>query len=196
MAETNRRVKRVDTQTLLFESGEPVDFDLLIISPTYRALPIWKPLPSDAQGFLRTVPETRQVQGWDDIYAIGDGADYPVKQGFLALLQADAAAEHLAARLLGTEPAFSFEPASLWVMEEFGQALVAHVPLDTSEETDAPADSTEADIKLIPPGLLQRMACPAMSTSALGSARGRWSTRGRPWDRVPRSGAAFIFRAV
>ena len=34
---------------------------------------------------------------------MGDAGDLPVKQAFLAFLQADAAAEHLSARVLGME---------------------------------------------------------------------------------------------
>lgn len=38
------------------------------------------------------------VHGLDDVYAIGDATSFPIKQGGLACLQADAAATHIAAR--------------------------------------------------------------------------------------------------
>jgi sulfide:quinone oxidoreductase len=38
------------------------------------------------------------VAGLDDCYAAGDGTDFPIKQGGLAAQQADAVAEHVAAR--------------------------------------------------------------------------------------------------
>ncbi len=44
-------------------------------------------------------------------------------------LQADAAAEHLAAEILGTAPECSFEPTSMCVMEQFDKATFAQVPL-------------------------------------------------------------------
>ena len=55
-------------------------------------------LPSDQGGFIPIDPHAR-VRGIENVYAAGDGANFPIKQGGLATQQADAAAEHLAARL-------------------------------------------------------------------------------------------------
>lgn len=55
-------------------------------------------LPSDGHGFI-PVDAHGRVEGLDDVYAAGDGTDFPVKQGGLATQMADAVAEHLAARL-------------------------------------------------------------------------------------------------
>jgi sulfide:quinone oxidoreductase len=52
-------------------------------------------LPSDAGGFI-PVDERSRVKGVEDVYAAGDGTNFPIKQGGLATQQADAAAEHLA----------------------------------------------------------------------------------------------------
>ena len=54
-------------------------------------------LPCDPHGFV-PVDEYGRVEGVADVYAAGDGTDFPVKQGGLATQQADAAAEHIAAR--------------------------------------------------------------------------------------------------
>jgi sulfide:quinone oxidoreductase len=54
-------------------------------------------LPHDAGGFL-AIDEHARVRGIDDVFAAGDGSDFPVKQGGLGTQQADAAAEQLAAR--------------------------------------------------------------------------------------------------
>ncbi|HMB90050.1 MAG TPA: FAD-dependent oxidoreductase [Rhodothermales bacterium] len=152
-AQVDQVVKRLDGKELVIESDERIASDLLIVSPTYQAAVTWEALPTDADGFLRTELKTRQVIGHDAIYAVGDGSDYPVKQAFLALLQADAAVEHLAAWLLGTQPDFVFEPSSLWMMEQFGQALFAQVPLGSDEEAEQ-----ESHIESVPPGLHQRVA--------------------------------------
>ena len=64
-----------------------------------------------------------------DIYAVGDSGDFPVKQAFLAFLQADAAAADIGARILGREPAHRFDPISMCVMEQFDKATFAQVPL-------------------------------------------------------------------
>jgi sulfide:quinone oxidoreductase len=55
-------------------------------------------LPADPHGFIATDPHGR-VERIDDVYAAGDGTSFPVKQGGLAAQQADAVAEHIAARL-------------------------------------------------------------------------------------------------
>jgi sulfide:quinone oxidoreductase len=53
-------------------------------------------LPANEHGFL-PVDEHGRVHGVVDVYAAGDGTDFPVKQGGIATQQADAVAEHLAA---------------------------------------------------------------------------------------------------
>lgn len=54
-------------------------------------------LPIDERGFV-PIDEHARVVGLDDVYAAGDGTDFPIKQGGLATQQADAAARHIAAR--------------------------------------------------------------------------------------------------
>jgi sulfide:quinone oxidoreductase len=66
-------------------------------------------LTADEQGFL-PIDEHCRVRGMDGVYAAGDGTNFPIKQGGIATQQADAAAEHIAARAgTGLEPG-SFEP--------------------------------------------------------------------------------------
>jgi sulfide:quinone oxidoreductase len=73
---------------------------------------------------------SRRVIGTDRIYAPGDAGDFPVKQAFLAFLQADSVAEHIVAEVTGKEPAYVFDPVSMCVMEELDKATFAQVPLD------------------------------------------------------------------
>ncbi|WP_259311043.1 NAD(P)/FAD-dependent oxidoreductase [Capillimicrobium parvum] len=58
-----------------------------------RAMP---GVPADDHGFVPT-DEHGRVIGCAGVYAVGDGANFPVKQGGLAAQQADAAARHIAA---------------------------------------------------------------------------------------------------
>jgi sulfide:quinone oxidoreductase len=53
-------------------------------------------VPADEHGFV-AVDDHGQVIGVPDVYAVGDGADFPVKQGGLATQEADAAARDIAA---------------------------------------------------------------------------------------------------
>ncbi len=55
-------------------------------------------VPADEHGFI-PIDESARVGGLDDVYAAGDGTNFPLKQGGIATQQADAAAERIAARL-------------------------------------------------------------------------------------------------
>ena len=55
-------------------------------------------LPADEDGFI-PVDDHGRVKGVEDIYAAGDGTNFPIKQGGLGTQQADAVAEHIAHRV-------------------------------------------------------------------------------------------------
>lgn len=89
--------------------GEPLPRAGPVVSlPTIEG-PSVTGLPSDPRGFL-PIDDHCRVIGADDVYAAGDGTTFPVKQGGLATQQADAAAEHIAARLGATGAAAPFTP--------------------------------------------------------------------------------------
>jgi sulfide:quinone oxidoreductase len=135
-------VGKVEKDAVHYENGESLPYDLLVAFPPYIAEVGYPTLPSDDRGFITTDLSTRQVVEHPDVYAVGDAGDFPVKQAFLAFLQADAAAEHLSATVLGTEPEFVFEPVSMCVMEQFDKATFAQVPLRLS---GAPVRPIEVD---------------------------------------------------
>ncbi len=66
-------------------------------------------LPADEHGFVPIDGRCR-VRGVPDVYAAGDGTDFPVKQGGLASQQADVAAEQIAAELGAEIEPHEFEP--------------------------------------------------------------------------------------
>jgi sulfide:quinone oxidoreductase len=66
-------------------------------------------LPSDDAGFV-PVDEHSRVKGVEDVYAAGDGTNFPIKQGGLATQQADAAAEHIAHALGAAASPEPFRP--------------------------------------------------------------------------------------
>lgn len=133
-------VDRVEQREVVYTNGQRLPFDLLVSFPPYVAATPFPGLPQDERGFLQTELTTRQLARHPDIYAVGDAGDFPVKQAFLALLQADAAAEHLSARILGTQPAALFEPTSLCVMEQLDQATFAQVPLRLTGDPTRPME--------------------------------------------------------
>ena len=130
----------VDSNEVAYRNGERLPYDLLVSFPPYAASTRFDSLPLDARGFIATDLESRQVAGYPEVYAVGDASDFPVKQAFLAFLQADAAAEHVSAQILGTQPQVHFDPVSMCVMEEFDKATFAQVPLQLTGRSDRPVE--------------------------------------------------------
>lgn len=137
---TGWRVDRVEADAVHFEGGERREFDLLVSFPPYVAAVRYPGLEADERGFLATDPGSRRVVGDDRIYAPGDAGDFPVKQAFLAFLQADAVAEDIAARVEQRQPAFAFEPVSICVLEELDKATFAEVPLRITGDPARPVE--------------------------------------------------------
>jgi len=134
-------VTEVTAQQVRFENGTVIDYDELISFPPYIAAVQYEGLPSDDRGFLTTDPDTRAVEGVADVYAPGDAGDFPVKQAFLAFLQADATAEAIVAEVRGKEhPRVTFDPVSMCVMEQFDKATFAQVPLRVTGVPDRPVE--------------------------------------------------------
>ena len=122
-------VERVEPGRVMYAGGKSLPFDLLVAFPPHVAANRFLTLPTDDRGFIKVDPDSRRVQGYERIFAVGDAADFPVKQAFLALLQADAAAEHLAADILQVDPEIDFHPMNIYVMEQLDKATFTQVPL-------------------------------------------------------------------
>jgi NADH dehydrogenase FAD-containing subunit len=121
-----------------YADGTAREFDELIAFPPYVAAVRYDGLPADDRGFLATEPDTRQVQGHPEIYAPGDAGDFPIKQAFLAFLQADTVAEHIAADVTGRAFAQPFDPVSMCIMEMFDKATFAQVPVEVTGDPAHP----------------------------------------------------------
>jgi sulfide:quinone oxidoreductase len=123
-----------------FAGGLTRHFDELISFPPYVAACNYESLPSDDRGFLQVELETRQVHEHPGIYAPGDAGDFPVKQAFLAMLQADAVADHIAAQIGAREFKTPFDPVSMCVMEMLDKATFAQVPLRLTGDPKRPVE--------------------------------------------------------
>ncbi len=121
-----------------YADGSTREFDELIAFPPYVSAVSYEALPSDDRGFIQTEMETRQVAGHPDIYAPGDAGDFPVKQAFLAFLQADTVAEHIAAGTGAHDFERPFDPVSMCIMEMFDKATFAQVPLELTGDPARP----------------------------------------------------------
>jgi hypothetical protein len=133
-------VSRVEADAVTYANGEQLEYDLLVAFPPYVASTPFAGLEADERGFLATEAASRRAAGHPEIFAVGDAGDFPVKQAFLAFLQADAAAAHIAAELTGGEPRHSFDPISMCVMEQFDKATFAQVPLRVTGDPAHPIE--------------------------------------------------------
>jgi sulfide:quinone oxidoreductase len=141
----NSIVQEVGAKSVRFQNGVELPYDLLISFPPYAAACSFPSLPIDDRGFVKVDHSSRRVAGTDRVYAVGDAADFPIKQAFLALLQADAAADHIAAAVLGRKPEVDFVPTSMCVMEQFDKAVFAQVPLRYTGDEQRPVEVDVAD---------------------------------------------------
>lgn len=121
-----------------YADGSSRSFDHVIAFPPYVSAVRYPGLPSDERGFVQTELETRLVTGHDDIYAPGDAGDFPIKQAFLAFLQADAVADHIAAEVSGRSFRQPFDSVSMCIMEMFDKATFAQVPVELTGDPDRP----------------------------------------------------------
>ena len=96
------RVHRLDRRTR--SAADYVVTLPLLRGPELAGVPTTPP-----DGFI-AVDEHGQVRGLADVYAAGDGVDFPVKQGGLAAQQADAVAEHIAAAYGASVEPMPFRP--------------------------------------------------------------------------------------
>jgi len=133
-------VDRVEADAVSYANGEQLDYDLLVAFPPYIASTPFEGLPADERGFLHTELESRRLPAHPEIFAVGDAGDFPIKQAFLAFLQADAAAAHLSAEILGEQPQLDFDPVSMCVMEQFDKATFAQVPLRLTGDPEHPIE--------------------------------------------------------
>jgi sulfide:quinone oxidoreductase len=138
-------VTEITAGDVRYQNGERFPYDLLVSFPPYIAKERYGALPSDDRGFVHVDPDSRRVRGHANIFAVGDAADFPIKQAFLALLQADAAASHLEAEIKRKKPEVDFEPMSLCVMEELNRATFASVPLTYTGDPMKPIAVDEED---------------------------------------------------
>jgi sulfide:quinone oxidoreductase len=128
----------VTAEEVRYADGASRGFDHLIAFPPYVSAVDYPGLDSDDRGFVRTDLGSRLAAGRDDVYVPGDAGDFPIKQAFLAFLQADAVANHIDAGLRGAEFDRPFDSVSMCIMEMFDTATFAQVPVEQTGDPDRP----------------------------------------------------------
>jgi sulfide:quinone oxidoreductase len=131
-------VVEVLPEQVRYADGHTRGYDHLIAFPPYVSAVRYAGLPSDERGFIETDLDTRLVAGRDNVYAPGDAGDFPIKQAFLAFLQADAVADHIAADVTGAPFRNPFDSVSMCIMEMFDKATFAQVPVELTGDPAQP----------------------------------------------------------
>jgi sulfide:quinone oxidoreductase len=143
-AHTQRFIERIEPQTAYYRNDEAISFDWMISFPPYIASSRFDGLPTDERGFISADLDTRRVRGLENVYVVGDGGDFPVKQAFLALGMAGTVAHNLASEITGEANRRKFNPLSMCIMEQLDSGLYAQVPLaltgDPTHPVEVPAD--------------------------------------------------------
>ncbi|MFG3341276.1 NAD(P)/FAD-dependent oxidoreductase [Glycomyces sp. NPDC048151] len=98
-AATGTAVNAVHPDHVVYADGSTRPFDLLVTFPPHVAAVAYPGLSASDRGFLKTDPATSRVMGTENVFAPGDAGDFPVKLAYLALRQADAAADEIAWRI-------------------------------------------------------------------------------------------------
>jgi sulfide:quinone oxidoreductase len=109
---------------LALERSEPAD---LAVALPRLAGPAVDGLPCDAEGFV-AVDEVGRVHLVDDVYAVGDMADHPIKQGGLATQQADVAAAAVARWAGSPVPVGTYTPVLRALLLTGGEPLCLRNP--------------------------------------------------------------------
>jgi sulfide:quinone oxidoreductase len=135
---TEEIVTEVRAGEVAYADGSARGYDHLIAFPPYVSAVRYPVLPSDERGFVATELATRLVSGRTDVYAPGDAGDFPIKQAFLAFLQADAVAGHIAADVTGEPFRQPFDPVSMCIMEMLDKATFAQVPVELTGDPAHP----------------------------------------------------------
>jgi NADH dehydrogenase FAD-containing subunit len=141
----------VEADEASFAGGRTEGFDLLVTMPPLAAAVRYEGLPADERGFLRVQAGARQVLGHPEVYVPGDAGDFPLKDGFLALLEADAVADHLAAVITTSDFKRPFDPVSVNVIDMLDRAAFARMPLELTGNPDHPVrlrEGAEAEYKV------------------------------------------------
>lgn len=174
------RVTEVRDRTLCLADGGSSEFDLLVALPPYEAGERFPSLPADDRGFVHVDRESGRVCGSEHVFVVGDAADFPVKQAHLALGQADAAVEAIAAQVESRPPRFGFQPTAMVVMEQLDSATYAQVPL--AESGDVAGGGSSSRVGTSP---LWRVAKRALFTQVMHRFRaGLPIQRGVGWRGI------------
>lgn len=150
--------------------GGTLAADRVIALPVLRG-PFVDGLPSDADGFVRTEGDG-SVPGAPDVWAVGDGTTFPVKQGGVACQQADSTAAAIARRFGTATEDVPFQAMLRgWVWDDAGATFQRASPADGRAGGPDGADDTPLWWPV--PKVSGRFLAPFLQDWATGSSPAR-----------------------
>jgi sulfide:quinone oxidoreductase len=136
---TGERAREIEGDELILSPGDRrLEVDEVVALPAMEG-PAIAGLPKDDHGFI-PIDDHARVQDVEDVYAAGDGTNFPVKQGGLGTQQADAAAAHIAHRLGAAIDVEPFHPVLR------GKLLTGDESLHLRAEVTGGAGAEEASL--------------------------------------------------
>jgi len=91
-------VRSIDETGISLTPGHRVIPPAVAVALPVMEGPSIEGLPADDLGFI-PIDDQARVKGVEDVYAAGDGTNFPIKQGGIATQEADTAAENIAHRI-------------------------------------------------------------------------------------------------
>ena len=115
-------VSQVTATEVKTSNGESLHYDLLMLLPPFRGPGAVRGSGiTDSEGFIR-VDEKMRVEGVERMYAVGDCVNITgPKMGHMAMLQAEVAADNLAAEIEGRAPLAIYRHELMLVIDEGGR---------------------------------------------------------------------------
>ncbi|HET9525205.1 MAG TPA: FAD-dependent oxidoreductase [Pyrinomonadaceae bacterium] len=132
---TSFKIASLTQNSVKTNSGEVIDFDLLMLVPPFRGSPAatYMGVTND-EGYVHVTLNMR-VAGNDRIYAVGDCVNFTgPKMGHMAIRQAEVAATNLAAEIEGREPVAHYSHEMRFVIDDIGgNGLYMHKDIGLNE---------------------------------------------------------------
>lgn len=134
--ETNWSTSKVDGEKGVIEAydGRTLDFDIFVGVPPHDGSDwVEKSGLGDGNGFLPTDKRTLQVEGQDDMFALGDTTNLPVsKAGSVAHFQGEVVVQNVVRHIDGLPPLPSFDGhTNCFIETGFGKAILIDFNYDT-----------------------------------------------------------------
>jgi len=117
----NFRIESVTQDSAMTNSGDVIDFNLLMLVPPFRGSSAASHLGiTNDEGYIN-VDSAMRVIGHERIYAVGDCVNFEgPKMGHMAVRQGEVAALNLAAEIDGHEPVSHYSHEMKFVIDEAG----------------------------------------------------------------------------